>query len=128
METIMTKLKQLLTSSDPHCFLQAVAQCQMQEYEEYFLFATPKRERDFISAVDFLSSPETFSLSDYQNWVLIAQTIDGDYLLANDQQTMILPVSLYRSDIEMIDLPIVDFFIRYDEGKIQSHILATKNG
>lgn len=124
----MTKLKQLLPSTDPKCFLQAAAQCQMKEYEDYFFFATPKRERDFLAAIHFLASPETFSVSDYQKWVLIAQTIDGDYLLADDQQTMILPVSLYRSDIELIDLPIVDFFIQYDNQQIQSNILATKNG
>ena len=131
METMMTKLKQLLPSTDPEKFLQSLAQLQITEYEKYFIFSTPRQERLFFESITYLASPETFSFDQLQlksenPWKLICQTIDGDYLLARKEETMVLPVSLYKTDIEIYPYTIVDFFIAYDNGEIPSRILATK--
>ncbi|MHC5227430.1 hypothetical protein ACYSNW_04030 [Enterococcus sp. LJL99] len=120
-ENIKTKL----VNSAPQTFLTAVL--DSSETDDFFTFS-PTINSQFKKNCGFLASEETISESDLLSWqnedfLVVAQTIDGDYIAGTKKETMIIPASLYRSDIESFDLPLCDFFIAYYKGKITSTIL-----
>lgn len=120
------KIKRQLTETDPQIFLAKVLQNQQDETSTIIFSQTI--EKQFEQNVQYLSSDETVSLDDLSNWkehnfLVVAQTIDGDYIAGTTKQTFVIPMSLYKSDIESYDLFLSDFFIAYENGSIHSSIL-----
>ncbi|MGM0217413.1 hypothetical protein [Enterococcus sp. AZ126] len=120
------KIKRQLTEADPQLFLAKVLQNQQDETSTIIFSQTI--EKQFEQNVQYLSSDETVSLDDLITWkdhhfLVVAQTIDGDYIAGTTKQTFVIPMSLYKSDIESYGLFLSDFFIAYENGSIHSSIL-----
>ncbi|MCA5013523.1 MULTISPECIES: hypothetical protein [unclassified Enterococcus] len=121
-------INEQLIERTPHGFLTTVLTTE-QEEDASIIFSGDLEEQ-FEQAVAFLSSAETLTLDDLKEWqanefLVVAQTIDGDYIAGTKDQTFVIPVSLYKSDIELFDLFLSDFFIDYSTQKIHSSILPT---
>ena len=74
------------------------------------------------------NSPIDFSETDVEHWrkqefLVVAQSLDGDYLAGTLEQTFVIPSSLYKEDIEQFDKQLIDFFIAYENKEITSAIL-----
>ncbi|PZL75386.1 hypothetical protein CI088_05315 [Enterococcus plantarum] len=121
-------IKDQLTVSDPQQFLSVVL--ENQQDEESTIIFSQTIEEQFEQNVQYLSSDETVDLDDITRWkelgfLVVAQTIDGDYIAGTTEQTFVIPVSLYTSDIETYELVLADFFIAYTNGAIHSNILPS---
>ena len=57
-----------------------------------------------------------------QEFLVVAQSLDGDYLAGTLEQTFVIPSSLYKEDIEQFDKQLIDFFA-YENKEITSAIL-----
>ncbi|MGX7150597.1 hypothetical protein [Enterococcus ureasiticus] len=124
------KIKRQLTETDPQSFLTAVLE-NVQDKDSTVIFSQTVEEQ-FEQNVQYLASDETISLDDLSIWkehgfLVVAQTIDGDYIAGTMEQTFVIPVSLYKSDIESYDLFLSDFFIAYTNRTIHSQILPAMN-
>lgn len=120
------KIKEQLSDRKPISFLKIILS-QPSEKDSIFTFSQTI-ENQFETNVNYLLSEETVSPEELSSWkkngfLVVAQTIDGDYIAGIEKQTFVIPVSLYKSDIETYDLTLSDFFISYSEGKIKSQIL-----
>ncbi|MBO0422000.1 hypothetical protein BCR22_02810 [Enterococcus plantarum] len=121
-------IKDQLTVCDPQQFLSVVL--ENQQDEESTIIFSQTIEEQFEQNVQYLSSDETVDLDDITRWkelgfLVVAQTIDGDYIAGTTEQTFVIPVSLYTSDIETYELVLADFFIAYTNGAIHSNILPS---
>lgn len=121
-------IKDQLTVCDPQQFLSVVL--ENQQDEESTIIFSQTIEEQFEQNVQYLSSDETVDLDDITRWkelgfLVVAQTIDGDYIAGTTEQTFVIPVSLYTSDIEIYELVLADFFIAYTNGAIHSNILPS---
>ncbi|WP_086313453.1 hypothetical protein A5821_000956 [Enterococcus sp. 7F3_DIV0205] len=119
-------IKDQLTESDPQSFLTAVL--ENEQDEESAIIFSQTLEEQFEQNVQYLASDETISSDDISNWkqkefLVVAQTIDGDYIAGTTEQSFVIPVSLYKEDIETYDLFLSDFFIAYTSGTLNSSIL-----
>ncbi|MBO0473216.1 hypothetical protein IGL98_001551 [Enterococcus sp. DIV0840] len=124
------KIKRQLTETDPQSFLTSVLE-NAQDEDSTVIFSQTVEEQ-FEQNVQYLASDETISLDDLSIWkehgfLVVAKTIDGDYIAGTMEQTFVIPVSLYKSDIESYDLFLSDFFIDYTNGIINSEILPKMN-
>ena len=45
-----------------------------------------------------------------QEFLVVAQSLDGDYLAGTLEQTFVIPSSLYKEDIEQFDKQLIDFY------------------
>ncbi|EOH92279.1 hypothetical protein UAW_03264 [Enterococcus haemoperoxidus ATCC BAA-382] len=120
------KIKDQLTESTPKSFLTAVL--ENDQDEESTIIFSQTIEEQFEQNVHYLASDDTISLDDLSNWseqefLVVAQTIDGDYIAGTTEQSFVIPVSLYKSDIETYDLFLSDFFIAHTNNLICSSIL-----
>ncbi|WP_086347267.1 hypothetical protein [Candidatus Enterococcus clewellii] len=112
---------------DPHSFLQLMITEQQEEEDPFFVFQ-PDIEQKFETNLQFLASEETLSEEDYQYWketdfLIVCQTIDGDFIGGNTDETFVIPSSLYKKDIEIYPLFMSSFFASYEAGEIESKIL-----
>lgn len=120
------KIKEELIDTNPSCFLMTVLENE-QEEDNTIVFSQVLEEQ-FEQSIRYLASEETISLDDLSSWkergfLVVAQTIDGDYIAGTSEQTFVIPVSLYKTDIETYHLPLPDFFIAYTNHTIVSSIL-----
>ncbi|WP_207696338.1 hypothetical protein DOK67_0002940 [Enterococcus sp. DIV0212c] len=120
------KIKEQLTDNDPQNFLTIVL--DNEQDEDSIIVFSHALEEQFENNVQYLASEETISLDDISKWkedefLIVAQTIDGDYIAGTKEQTFVIPVSLYKSDLEIYDLFLADFFIDYLNGSLDSSIL-----
>ena len=120
------KIKKQVTEPNPQIFLTTILRTEQAE-DSSIIFSRNAEER-FEQAVSYLASDETISMKDIKEWqkdrfLVVAQTIDGDYIAGTVNQTFVIPVSLYKSDIETYDLFLSEFFIEYTEGAIESTVL-----
>lgn len=120
------KIKEKLTKTDPQIFLSTVLENE-QEEDSTIIFSQTL-ETQFEETIQYLASDETISLADLSLWqehgfLVVAQTIDGDYIAGTNEQTFVIPVSLYKTDIEVYDLFLSDFFIAYFNNSLTSSIL-----
>lgn len=120
------KIKEKLTKTDPQIFLSTVLE-NVQDEDSTIIFSQTL-ETQFEETIQYLASDETISLADLSLWqehgfLVVAQTIDGDYIAGTNEQTFVIPVSLYKTDIEVYDLFLSDFFIAYFNNSLTSSIL-----
>lgn len=120
------KIKEELTKTDPQIFLSTVL--ENEQDEDSTIIFSQTLEAQFEEKIQYLASDETISLDDLSLWqehgfLVVAQTIDGDYIAGTNEQTFVIPVSLYKTDIEVYDLFLSDFFIAYFNNSLTSSIL-----
>lgn len=101
------KIKEELTEADPQSFLATVL--ENEQNEDAVVIFNQNLEEQFEQNVQYLASDETISLDDISTWqekefLVVAQTIDGDYIAGTTEQTFVIPVSLYKADIETYNL------------------------
>ena len=112
------QLKETLPDAKPQTFLQAILS-QPQEEDAELTFSEEIDEQ-FVENCKFLASPEHWR---EQEFLVVAQSLDGDYLAGTLEQTFVIPSSLYKEDIEQFDKQLIDFFIAYENKEITSAIL-----
>ncbi|MDA9470101.1 hypothetical protein [Enterococcus sp. 5H] len=120
------KIKKQVTEPNPQSFLTTLL--RTEQSEDSSIIFSQNAEEHFEQAVSYLASDETISLKDVVEWqkdlfLVVAQTIDGDYIAGTVNQTFVIPVSLYKSDIETYNLFLSEFFTAYTEGTIESTVL-----
>lgn len=108
------QLKETLPDAKPQTFLQAILS-QPQEEDAELTFSEEIDEQ-FVENCKFLASPETISETDVEHWreqefLVVAQSLDGDYLAGTLEQTFVIPSSLYKEDIEQFDKQLIDFLL-----------------
>jgi hypothetical protein len=121
-------IKEKIPQNDPHAFLTCVL-AETQQIDAFFIFSSTI-EKQFEQNCQVLASEETIALADVtqlqsEDFLVVAQTIDGDYIAGTLSQTFVIPVSLYKADIEKHDLFLTDFFIAYENGTLSSAILPS---
>jgi hypothetical protein len=124
------QIKEQLTEKTPQSFLTAVLRNEQDE-DSLFVFSE-QIEAQFEQNLAFLASAETISPADVDVWKqqdfrVVAQTIDGDYIAGTLDQTFIIPTSLYKSDIEIHSLFLSDFFVDYANHSLESALLPKNN-
>lgn len=120
------KINEELGDTRPITFLNKVLN-QPTELDPFFIFSQ-EIEATFEKNVAYLLADETISNQELLSWkkknfLVVAQTIDGDYIAGTEEQTLIIPASLYKSDIETFDMTLGDFFTHYTDGTLPSKIL-----
>ncbi|MBM7688141.1 hypothetical protein [Enterococcus ureilyticus] len=120
------KVKNQLTMFTPQKFLTAVL--TNEQDEDSSIIFSQQLEKQFEQNIQYLASEETISSEDVATWkksefLVIAQTIDGDYIAGTIHQTLVIPASLYKTDIEVFDLKLPDFFIEYTNNTLNSALL-----
>ncbi|MCB5955125.1 hypothetical protein [Enterococcus sp. CWB-B31] len=122
------KLKEELTEKVPHSFLALASAEQEQSDDDPFFVFQMNIEEIFETSINFLSSEETLSMEEVNDWkeadfLVVCQTIDGDFIGGNKEETFVIPQSLYKTDIEIYPYFLSDFFIAYEDGTIESPTL-----
>lgn len=121
-------IKERVIDTHPQSFLTAVLE-NKQDDDSTIIFSQLIEEQ-FEQNVQYLASDETISLTDIAQWtenefLVVGQTIDGDYIAGTTTQTFVIPISLYKSDMEIYNLFLTDFFIDYTN-KLVSSVLLPK--
>lgn len=121
------EIKEKSAAHDPHSFLQLMIIEQQNEDDPFFIFQEDI-EQKFETNVQYLSSEDTLSEADIDYWketdfLVVCQTIDGDFIGGNTDETFVIPSSLYKKDIEIYPLFLSEFFASYEAGAIDSTIL-----
>ncbi len=126
MQQVFVTLQHLLKDKTVDTFIKHFDDRRIFQYDDYFLLDQERIVRIFNSNIVELQSDITLS-PDYFDPAtkVVAMTIDGDFILANDQRTYVIPKSLVTSDIEVFELPLIDFFVDYEEQQLNSTILPT---
>lgn len=119
------KIKTKIKNSAPQTFLSEIL--SSSESDDFFIFSQTI-DKSFKENCIFLASEETISDTDLLDWqkedfLVVSQTIDGDYIAGMAKKTLVIPASLYKSDIESLACPLCTFFISYYDGDIVSTIL-----
>lgn len=103
------------------------AQTAVSLDDDYLQFQSKDQDllENFFLCIETLSSSTTLS----KEWLeehqvkLIAQSIDGNYLLGNETTTWVVPVDLHLSDIEEYTITPNEWVAQWIEGTITSNIL-----
>lgn len=120
------KINEILVDEKPSTFLTTVL-AQESDSDPFFVFSLTI-ENQFEKNIEYLASEETISSKEVDEWkrydfLVVAQTIDGDYIAGEMDKTLIIPTSLYKTDIEIFSMPLGEFFMAYENGSILSTIL-----
>lgn len=126
MSTYFKEVANDLLDNTPEHFLTIIKRLNIIDKEEFFIFQTPTLEDNFYQSLIYLADDDIWTKEELADFVLVAQTIDNDYILANQTQTLIIPYSFYKRDSEYYELPIGEFFKEYENHQIQSTILPSK--
>lgn len=122
----IVNIEQQMHARTAKAFLAAVL--STKQPNETFIYFSDQINEDFKQNAAYLASERTLSsqmIASFEaaNGLVVGQTIDGDYIAGNNYQTLIIPASLYISDIETYNLFLLDFFKAYSAGEIDSAIL-----
>lgn len=108
-------------------FKQFITEQAINEIDEYFILEFPRIDYLFQQALDQLAD-DSHWMPDflYKNQAsVIALTIDGDFLIANDQHTWLIERSFYIEDSECFIIPINKWWQAYFKGTLDSAILSS---
>lgn len=123
METFK-QLALMTTNTSPTHFLNLIKEKNLQEMTDYFIFNNEKNSQQFYQALDFLADDGIWTKEELTDYTFIAQTIDNDYIVATDDQTLVIPYSCYQSDSETFDLSVFTFFSLVEDNELHSQIIA----
>lgn len=121
---LFKSLKEKSNTSHPTEILTYLKERSIQDYNGYLLFNLDQKEETFFKNLSFLADESTWIKEDLDGQVLIAQTIDNDYLFATKSSVTVIPYSFNKQDSEIFDLPIWDFLIAFEEKTLETSILA----
>lgn len=110
--------------------LEKLAADQITDYKEYLLFNAYEFQEKLCAIYEKLKAEDTVVLNLYNpnldsgNDLLVAMTIDGDYIIEQNKTTLVVPVSLEAAAVEVYPYPAVQFLKAYTNKQITSNILA----
>lgn len=125
MQQVFVTLQYLLKDKRVDTFIKHFDDRRIFQYDDYFLLDQERITRLFSTNLKQLQSDITIPTDffDSQTTKVVAMTIDGDFILANDQRTYVIPKNMIKADLEVFELPLIDFFVRYEEQELNSNIL-----
>lgn len=124
MQQVFVTLQYLLKDKTVATFIKHFDDRRIFQYDDYFLLDQERIVRLFESNLKALQSEITIEPDFFDETTkVVAMTIDGDFILANDQRTYVLPKTLIKADLEVFDMALIDFFVQYEEQSLQSTIL-----
>lgn len=127
MEQVFIVLQYRIADKKVTTFINYFDERRIFQYDDYFLLDQARIKRLFLNNVAHLASEVTLS-PDFlteEGAEVVAMTIDGDFILANDHQTFVIPKSFMTADIEVFPQAVIDFFVAYEEQTLVSHTLPT---
>lgn len=110
--------------------LEQLNQANIKDFKGYLLFNAYQFQAKLVSIYQELQASDTIVLDLYNpnndtgEDLLIAMTIDGDYIIEQNKTTLVVPVSLEAVQVERYPYPAVVFLKAYTAEKITSAILA----
>lgn len=126
MQQVFVTLQHLLKDKTVSTFIKHFDDRRIFQYDDYFLLDQERIVRLFNTNVEELQSEITLTPGYFDaDTKVVAMTIDGDFILANNHRTYVVPKSLIKADIETYDLPLIGFFVKYEEQQLNSTILPT---
>lgn len=120
------KLKQIIPTNDPAALLSILEEEGIEDFREILFFSDWDREVLEVSRV--LHSPNSLSDAELVRFfsrggLVIARSLDGDFVAGTRNETYVWTKDLFVPLSENYPLPLIDFLIQYEHGKIASHIL-----
>lgn len=127
MLQIFVTLQHLLKDQKVETFIKHFDDRRIFQYGDYFLLDQERIQRLFKTNLTALQSEITLSEDyfDEQTTKVVAMTIDGDFILANDQRTYVVPRTLVKADLEVYEMPVIDFFVAYETHELNSNIIPS---
>lgn len=105
-------------------FLDILKAQKITHFNEYLLFDVTNMAKNFSQNLEFLKDDGIWTEKELENYQLIAQTIDNDFILSNDQNILVIPSSFHHDDSEIFEVTIWQFFESFEDQTLDSHILA----
>lgn len=119
------ELSFLDSSKTTQSFLSTLKANNLIDLNEYLLFDLDNQmKQELLQQLDFLADDSLWNKEDLAAYQTVAKTIDNDWILCNDVTVLVIPSHLYKKDSEIFTLSIWDFFIQFEEKKLETHILA----
>lgn len=127
MEHVFVTLQHLLKDTTVTTFVKHFDDRRIYQYNEFFLLDQDRINRLFKTNLEELASEITLTPTDFDLEVVkvVAMTIDGDFILASDSQVFVVPNTMVKADVETFDMPVIDFFVSYEEHTLSSSIIPT---
>lgn len=94
----------------------------LEDINDYIIFSDVEDRNTFKETYRILKDKNTIIL-DSQH-VLLAQTIDGDYLIGKGKEVLVVDKSLDKNMVETYKGTFIGFLKDYLQGNIKSNILA----
>ena len=107
-------------------FQKILKENQIRDFNDYLLFDLTNMAKNFQQNLLFLSDDSIWTTDELSDYTLVAQTIDNDYILATQNQVLVIPSSLNRSDSEFFDESIWSFLEKLEEKRLISQIIAVE--
>lgn len=87
---------------------------QLYDYEELVFFPSAKHfKASVLRTIEFTSWDKEDIVNLLSSFRLVARTIDGDYLLANEKTVCLFPRSHQKEEIKRFNGSLADLLIRY---------------
>lgn len=118
------ELQPMTKTASPKECLDVLRTHNVTDYNDYLLFNLTNKEELFYQNLAFLADEDIWTKEELTDKVLVAQTIDNDYLLANDTTVLVIPYSLNKHDSETFTSTFWDFLIQLEEKTLSSTILS----
>ncbi|MEG0286882.1 MAG: hypothetical protein RR494_13855 [Vagococcus sp.] len=119
------ELSFLDSSKTTQSFLSTLKANNLTDLNDYLLFDLDNQmKQELLQQLDFLADDSLWNKEDLAAYQTVAKTIDNDWILCNDVTVLVIPSHLYKNDSEIFTLSIWDFFIQFEEKKLETHILA----
>ncbi|CAM2869593.1 hypothetical protein [Dellaglioa algida] len=125
---MFTELKSQLNDLAPQTLQQLLLDKSIRQTNDgYIQFPGQSLQTQFQETMNFLKSPDTLSLN-WDDVRILGQTIDGDYLAGDQNETtFFIPSSLLADDTEIHQMSVIDALIALETGKLDSAIISKFN-
>lgn len=101
-----------------------LAENGIRDINDYLIFKGKKDQKKFIKTYEVLKDENTITFNEDEQTV-IAQTIDGDYIISCLEGIQVVDVSLDKNITEFYEgYTPLEFLSDYVDGKIKSNILV----
>lgn len=111
MKRLFEQLKQHRTLEETLAWLE---ENELFDYEELVFSASYQHfKASILRTIDYTSLDEADVANLLSSLHLVARTIDGDYLLANEKTVCLFPRSHQKEEIQRFNGSLADLLIRY---------------
>lgn len=101
-----------------------LAENGIRDINDYLIFKGKKDQKKFIKTYEVLKDENTITFNEDEQTV-IAQTIDGDYIISCLEGIQVVDISLDKNITEFYEgYTPLEFLSDYVDGKIKSNILV----